>query len=426
MEQGKNGNLKKLMVYLFQVNLQAIISGVLIVLCYGLLRHHSVLSLDSIILMLLISIGFTISGVVNFLSYAKPFNEIQQFVERVSIGDLSQPANEANLGPLKSIKDPLETMRLGLQQLLTEVKETGNLVFHSSEQLEKKAIDTNTSIQEITQKINAFRSAISEQLQSTNEVAVTMEEMTAGIGNTAETSSSASESSSETSKLAADGKKQIGDVTQKMNRIYDSFGDLEKVITDFVTRTQEIAQIIDEISNIAGQTNLLALNANIEAARAGEHGKGFAVVAQEVGKLANQTNLSASNISSIILEIQTNADKAITAMNHTNEEVVSGRNAVDKIVDAFDHIEQSIQNVDAQIQEISAVSEEMSAGSEEVSASVEELNRRFNVVEQQLINLIQQVENQSQDMNHVKQSAEALNSVSINLESLLAKFKLNH
>ena len=75
-----------------------------------------------------------------------------------------------------------------------------------------------------------------------------------------------------------------------------------------------IGQIVDVITGIASQTNLLALNAAIEAARAGDQGRGFAVVAEEVRKLAEQSSMSASQISTLISNIQHETERAVGLM----------------------------------------------------------------------------------------------------------------
>ncbi|HEX9454740.1 MAG TPA: methyl-accepting chemotaxis protein [Candidatus Binatia bacterium] len=76
----------------------------------------------------------------------------------------------------------------------------------------------------------------------------------------------------------------------------------------------EIGNVIKVINSIAEQTNLLALNATIEAARAGEAGKGFAVVANEVKELAKQTAAATQDISKKINAIQTDAKGAVAAI----------------------------------------------------------------------------------------------------------------
>jgi len=67
---------------------------------------------------------------------------------------------------------------------------------------------------------------------------------------------------------------------------------------------QQMKQVVDVITDIAGQINLLALNAAIEAARAGTVGRGFAVVAGEVKKLAGQVEQATKAIDEQIVQMQ--------------------------------------------------------------------------------------------------------------------------
>lgn len=82
------------------------------------------------------------------------------------------------------------------------------------------------------------------------------------------------------------------------------------LVDQLSSRTEEIIHIIHVIDDISEQTNLLALNASIEAARAGEQGQGFAVVADEVRKLAARASTATESITSLLLTIQQDAEKA--------------------------------------------------------------------------------------------------------------------
>lgn len=130
-------------------------------------------------------------------------------------------------------------------------------------------------------------------------------------------------------------------------------------VNSLASSTEDIANIVQLITDISSQTNLLALNATIEAARAGEAGRGFAVVASEVKNLANQTVSATDEI----------AEK-ISNMRSTTQETVESMHEVAKVI--------------RQVGELSVVIgttvEEQSAETNKMSENVREVAQGTTVV----------------------------------------------
>lgn len=103
--------------------------------------------------------------------------------------------------------------------------------------------------------------------------------------------------------LTKQGTNSVDNVVSQMNKINTSEGSASQHIYKLESRSYEISNIVEIITNIAEQTNLLALNAAIEAVRAGDHGRGFSVVADEVRKLAEGSKQSAIQIQQMIVQL---------------------------------------------------------------------------------------------------------------------------
>ncbi|MFB9879035.1 methyl-accepting chemotaxis protein [Planobispora siamensis] len=103
---------------------------------------------------------------------------------------------------------------------------------------------------------------------------------------------------------------------------------------------QEIQQVVNLISQVAGQTRLLALNATIESARAGEAGRGFAVVASEVKQLATQTAEASEKIVQQVASVRSAAGEGtgvIETIGVTIRDMDALAQSIANAVDGGDH-----------------------------------------------------------------------------------------
>jgi methyl-accepting chemotaxis protein len=134
-------------------------------------------------------------------------------------------------------------------------------------------------------------------------------------------------------------------------------------IRSLAETAQKIGEVINLITDIASQTNLLALNATIEAARAGDAGKGFAVVAGEVKALAHQTARATGEIQQQVTAIQSETDRAVTAIGG----IAGTIGTVNQITMG---IASAVEQQGAATQEIARNVQEAAGGTTEVSASI--------------------------------------------------------
>jgi len=86
----------------------------------------------------------------------------------------------------------------------------------------------------------------------------------------------------------------------QIEHIRDNISKVSEAVTSMVNSVEQVGQMANSVSDIAGQTNMLALNAAIEAARAGEAGRGFAVVADAVKGLAGQSKVAAGSAINLV------------------------------------------------------------------------------------------------------------------------------
>jgi methyl-accepting chemotaxis protein len=253
-------------------------------------------------------------------------------LERLSEGDLTHRIDRELIGSFRTLQEHVQATFERLTQTMTTIQST-------AEEVANAAAEINAGSNDLAKRTE-------QQATSLEETAATTEELAASVKQTAESSRQATELARDASAIAGRGGKIADEAVEAIGRIERA--------------SQQIAEIVGVIDDIAFQTNLLALNAAVEAARAGDAGKGFAVVASEVRALAQRSGQAAKDIKGLIA--------------NSSEQVAGGVRLVHGAGEALSQIVEAASRVSATVADISSATAEQANGIEEMSQTVAHLD----------------------------------------------------
>jgi methyl-accepting chemotaxis protein len=215
------------------------------------------------------------------------------------------------------------------------------------EELYTGAHEVRGAAQQVSSASTSLAEGASSQAASLEETSASLEEMASMTKRNAEGAQKTNELARAARQAADVGVSDMEAMNQAMSTLQ--------------TSSNQIANIIKTIDEIAFQTNLLALNAAVEAARAGEAGMGFAVVADEVRNLARRSAQAAKETSEKI-------QAAVTA-------TATGVRLSSKVKVGLDEIATKVREVDQLAAESASASQEQNQGIEQLNAAVSNLDR---------------------------------------------------
>jgi methyl-accepting chemotaxis protein len=356
---------------------------------------------------------------------SRPLSQVAESAGNIAKGDL-RVVKIAYSGK-DEIGDMIEAftaMTDNLRQVVSQVAKSAEQVAAASEELTASSEQSAQAAGQVAETVTNVASGASSQLFAVEQAVSVVQEMAAAITNIASNAHHVSAKSEETAKAANEGGEAVGQAENQMQLIKESVAQSAQVVQQLGASSQQIGEIVDVISGIAGQTNLLALNAAIEAARAGEQGRGFAVVADEVRKLAEQSHEAAQKIAVIIHEIQGNTNEAVTKMNRGTNEVAKGTEVISATGERFNFITEMIEQLNRQIQDIGSAAEVLSASSDNVVHSVDSVK----IVAAQTAGDTQTIsaatEEQSASMEEIASSSQALANMAGELQVIVSQFRL--
>ena len=299
-------------------------------------------------------------------SFVEAMGELRLYIKELT-HDLTEIAN-GNFdvttqiefrGEFQAFSEVIDTLTSGLSETMSKINEASEQVAMGSGQMAESA--------------QSLAEGATDQAGAVEQLTATIQNITENVIANSENASKSYQSALEFEREAETGNENIIQLNSAMERINMT--------------SNEIANIISEIEDIASQTNLLSLNASIEAARAGEAGKGFAVVADQIGKLASDSANSAVNTKRLIEnsiqeiekgnEITAKTTKAIEIVIEGIRQLAISTKEISELSDtqaeAMKQLEVGVEQISEVIQSNSAAAQESSATSEELSAQSEAL-----------------------------------------------------
>jgi hypothetical protein len=264
-------------------------------------------------------------------------------------------------------------------------------VTRSTKPLEAVISDLRNGSQELRTAAGQVASSSQSLAQGATEQAASLQETAASI-----------EEISSVSKLNTDNAQQafaISDgVKNASNQSVAAMNQMKEAIGAIKNSSDETANIIKIIDDIAFQTNLLALNAAVEAARAGDAGKGFAVVAEEVRNLAQRSAAAAKETAEKIRKSKELADNGVkvtsevaSALESISKNAVSSADLMREISASSKEQSTGIGQVNLAVAELDKVTQQNSASAEESSAASEQMSVQAATLDAVIQNLSQLV-----------------------------------
>ncbi|WP_235202264.1 methyl-accepting chemotaxis protein [Methylobacter tundripaludum] len=317
-------------------------------------------------------------GFANMLSSG--INELTDVIERVlsdvslvmeamAEGDLTTAITNDYQGIYAECKNNINGTLINLSNFIVQIRDSADFIDSSS--------------QEIASGNDNLSQRAEQQAASLEQTAASMEQLATTVKDNAGNTQRAHQVVNSASQLAQKGGEIVKSAIIAMQDINDS--------------SNEIAEIIGVIDEIAFQTNLLALNAAVEAARAGEHGRGFAVVATEVRNLAQRSANAAKQSNDLI--------------QNSMQKVRAGTAFVNETGIALTEIVNSVAQVGEIVAQIANASAEQTAGIDQVNQAVSQMDD----ITQQNAALAEQA----------AASSISMHDQSTNMSKLLGFFKIN-
>lgn len=402
------------------------------------IRNKNFISASIIVFMILIVL--IIGGVIILATIRRPIGMLTTMVTGLAEGEgnLSKRLDFERRDEMGELAKGFNLFIENIQEMIKEIARNAARLTASSysslklagqmaagaDRMSEISTSVSSATEEMSMNINTIASAAEEMSVNIQAISSTAEEVSTNMNDMVSAIGEMSEAISHIARNAQDGS---GVSTEAM----DMAGTATEAMSSLAEAAEEIGEVTKVITRIAEQTNLLALNATIEAASAGEAGKGFAVVANEIKELASQSAKAAENIAMRIEGVQRNTEEAVkiirkisAIISNINLSVTVITDSVDQQMNTANNITFSVRRASIGAGNIASAIAEIARGANDMSANAGEAAKGGHDVASNIHDISQAAKESKTSSRQVNASAEEVSGIAVQLQDLVAKFRV--
>lgn len=299
----------------------------------------------------------------------KKITRVVDIARRIAAGDLTEQS-----AMLESARSSGHNNTDEVSQLFGAFGQMNHDLGLLIRQVQGTSLQMNTAVHQISSSGRELEATFSEQVASTNQVAVTAREIAVRSDHLRQSIVEVTQKSQETAMTAGSSQKDLSVMEATMRQLMTATGSISNRLGIISEKANNINSVITTITKVADQTNLLSLNAAIEAEKAGEYGRGFAVVSREIRRLADQTAVATLDIEHMVKEMQSAVATGVMEMDQFTREVTTSVESIKNIGSQMADTIRQVKNLSPQFHKVSQGMEEQALGAQQISEAMTQLN----------------------------------------------------